>query len=149
MICTITRWQGATIKATRRPSAYTSIWIPWVSLCGCSSSPRAWDCVCLCADVCLHFCVENYETVRVHVTVRERMSDQYGCKSTIALLYFHQRIPVVAVSHTHKHTRTYTHKMHTQTNRKVHTFIFVHVRSFFCILVCIELHLPAWSCSAQ
>lgn len=99
--------------------AHACICFPWISLRGCSSSPRVRMCVCL------------FE--RIHLWVNERTVDCAECAflalvHSIALLVCRQWL-----CHTNTHIQG-----HTQKNAHTHSFIPHHCTAF---LYCIEWQL--------
>lgn len=95
-------------------------------------------CDCVCTTVCVCRCLFvsiscvylfERETMKMHVTVKECVwlivrVYIFGASPLIALLYYHQRFPAVAVSHKHTHTQ-YIHTHPSSIDRT----------SLFCILV--------------
>lgn len=108
--------------------------------------------MCMCAKVCLHFlCVFVWETIRVHVTVRECMVDCYGCTSLelvhYSLTVFPSEIPGIGCV-THKHTYTQNIYTHTQTEKCTHSDSLIP-DNCSAFLFCIEWRPQKLNCSAQ
>lgn len=125
-----TRWQGANIKATHRPSACVHLDSPNLSVWSFLFTMCVWLCVFPCFE-CI--CLRERETMRMHVTVR--VCGWLLGFTCLELVHYSLTVLPSEIPGSGCVTQTHTHKqyIHTQTEKCTHTFIFY--TSLFCILV--------------